>query len=317
MTGMKAHQWITLLLGTLIINLQALEVSEDDNTIKILDGTNALLVYHKSEVLPPKGSDPSYKRSAFIHPLKTPKGAIVTSIHPDDHLHHVGLWHAWVNTSHGTEKIDFWNLKKKEGTVRYKKTISLNQESDKKGFTVLQEHIATYEGKKPITIIEESFSVGIVKEKNTYFIDYVSEQKNVTSQDLELPAYRYGGPIAYRGRRTGLMKIVRSLLQKIKIAVTDMPHVENGVAFSGPTDDGNALVAILCHPANHDAPQRMRIWPPSSHNGAIFFNYVPAQENAWKLTPKKMNKFSYKIIISDTKMDKKMIESAWLKYANE
>ena len=197
---MKAYQWITLLLlGTLTISLQALEVSEDGNTIKILDGTNELLVYHKSEVLPPEGSDPSYKRSAFIHPLKTPKGSIVTSIHPDDHIHHIGLWHAWVNTSHESRKIDFWNLKKKEGTVRYKKTISLNQESDKKGFTVLQEHIATYEGQKPITIIEESFSIGVVKEKNTYFIDYVSEQKNITSQNLELPAYRYGGPIAYRG----------------------------------------------------------------------------------------------------------------------
>ena len=317
MTGMKAHQWITLLLGTLIINLQALEVSEDDNTIKILDGTNALLVYHKSEVLPPKGSDSSYKRSAFIHPLKTPKGAIVTSIHPDDHLHHVGLWHAWVNTSHGTEKIDFWNLKKKEGTVRYKKTISLNQESDKKGFTVLQEHIATYEGKKPITIIEESFSVGIVKEKNTYFIDYVSEQKNVTSQDLELPAYRYGGPIAYRGPANWTNENSQVLTSENKNRSNGHATRGKWCAFSGPMDDGNALVAILCHPANHDAPQRMRIWPPSSHNGAIFFNYVPAQENAWKLTPKKMNKFSYKIIISDTKMDKKMIESAWLKYANE
>ena len=315
---MKAHQWITLLLlGTLIINLQALEVSEDDNTIKILDGTNALLVYHKSEVLPPKGSDPSYKRSAFIHPLKTPKGAIVTSIHPDDHLHHVGLWHAWVNTSHGTEKIDFWNLKKKEGTVRYKKTISLNQESDKKGFTVLQEHIATYEGKKPITIIEESFSVGIVKEKNTYFIDYVSEQKNVTSQDLELPAYRYGGPIAYRGPANWTNENSQVLTSENKNRSNGHATRGKWCAFSGPMNDGNALVAILCHPANHDAPQRMRIWPPSSHNGAIFFNYVPAQENAWKLTPKKMNKFSYKIIISDTKMDKKMIESAWLKYANE
>ena len=117
---MKAHQWIALLLlSTLTISLQALEISEDANFIKVLDGTNELLVYHKSEMLPPKGSDPSYKRSAFIHPLRTPKGTIVTSIHPDDHLHHVGLWDAWVNTSHGNQKIDFWNLKKKEGTVRY------------------------------------------------------------------------------------------------------------------------------------------------------------------------------------------------------
>ena len=315
---MKAYQWITLLLlGTLTISLQALEVSEDGNTIKILDGTNELLVYHKSEVLPPEGSDPSYKRSAFIHPLKTPKGSIVTSIHPDDHIHHIGLWHAWVNTSHESRKIDFWNLKKKEGTVRYKKTISLNQESDKKGFTVLQEHIATYEGQKPITIIEEFFSIGVVKEKNTYFIDYISEQKNITSQNLELPAYRYGGPIAYRGPTNWNNANSQVLTSENKNRSNGHATRGKWCAFSGPTNNGNALVAILCHPANHDAPQRMRIWPASSHNGAIFFNYVPTQENPWKLTPKELNKFRYKIIISDSKMDKKMIESAWLKYAVE
>jgi hypothetical protein len=315
---MRAYQWVTLLLlDALTINLQALEVIEDDNIIKILDGTNALLVYHKSEVLPPKESDPSYKRSAFIHPLKTPKGSIVTSIHPDDHLHHVGLWHAWVNTSHGTRKIDFWNLKKKEGTVRYKKTISLNQKSDKKGFTVLQEHISIKEGQKPTTIIEESFSIGVVKEKNTYFIDYISEQKNITSQNLELPVYRYGGPIAYRGPTNWNNANSQILTSENKNRSNGHATRGKWCAFSGPTNNGNALVAILCHPANHDAPQRMRIWPASSHDGAIFFNYVPAQENPWKLTPKELNKFSYKIIISDSKMDKKMIESAWLKYAVE
>ena len=315
---MKAHQWITLLLlGTLTISLQALEVSEDGNTIKILDGTNELLVYHKSEVLPPEGSDPSYKRSAFIHPLKTPKGSTVTSIHPDDHIHHIGLWHAWVNTSHESRKIDFWNLKKKEGTVRYKKTISLDQESDKKGFTVLQEHIATYEGQKPITIIKESFSIGVVKEKNTYFIDYVSEQKNITSQNLELPAYRYGGPIAYRGPKNWNNANSQVLTSENKNRSNGHATRGKWCAFSGPTNNGNALVAFLCHPANHDAPQRMRIWPPSSHDGAIFFNYVPAQENPWKLIPKELNKFRYKIIISDSKMDKEMIGSAWLKYADE
>ncbi len=315
---MRAYQWVTLLLlDALTINLQALEVIEDDDIIKILDGTNALLVYHKSEVLPPKGSDPSYKRSAFIHPLKTPKGSIVTSIHSDDHLHHVGLWHAWVNTSHGTRKIDFWNLKKKEGTVRYKKTISLNQKSDKKGFTVLQEHVSIKEGQKPTTIIEESFSIGVVKEKNTYFINYISEQKNITSQNLELPAYRYGGPIAYRGPTNWNNANSQVLTSENKNRSNGHATRGKWCAFSGPTNNGNALVAILCHPANHDAPQRMRIWPASSHDGAIFFNYVPAQENPWKLIPKELNKFRYKIIISDSKMDKKMIESAWLKYADE
>ena len=43
-----------------------------------------------------------------------------------------------------------------------------------------------------------------------------------------------------------------------------------------------------------------------------FFSFI-----FFKRIFKKLNKFRYKIIISDSKMDKEMIESAWLKYADE
>ena len=92
-------------LNLLLLTSNALEVKETSKSIAISDAKNTILLYHKEEVTPPKGSDPIYKRSAFIHPLKTPKGASLTSIHPADHIHHMGLWHAWVKTSiDGKEK---------------------------------------------------------------------------------------------------------------------------------------------------------------------------------------------------------------------
>ena len=75
-----------------------LAVIENSNQITLSDGANTVLVYHKNEVEPPEGTDPIYKRSAFIHPIRTPNGEVLTSIHPSDHIHHMGLWHAWVKT---------------------------------------------------------------------------------------------------------------------------------------------------------------------------------------------------------------------------
>ena len=62
-----------------------------------------------------------------------------------------------------------------------------------------------------------------------------------------------------------------------------MPLELTGVFF-GPTDTGKATFCIMSHSSNHDSPQRVRIWSDKSHNGAIFFNYVPAQENLGALS---------------------------------
>lgn len=130
-----------------------LAVIENSNQITLSDGANTVLVYHKNEVEPPEGTDPIYKRSAFIHPIRTPNGEVLTSIHPSDHIHHMGLWHAWVKTSHENREIDFWNLKKSQGTVQYAKTLSLHRSESEIGFSVIQNHVAFTQKKnqKPLS----------------------------------------------------------------------------------------------------------------------------------------------------------------------
>ena len=73
-----------------------LTVSETDAAITVTDGDNVVLAYHKAEVPPPEGADPAYHRSGFINPIRTPAGGVVTGLHPADHIHHLGIWHAWV-----------------------------------------------------------------------------------------------------------------------------------------------------------------------------------------------------------------------------
>ena len=85
----------------------------------------------------------------------------------------------------------------------------------------------------------------------------------------------------------------------------------------GPTKTGVATLTVLCHPKNHDAPQRMRIWPPNTNNGAIFFNYVPIQETSWALEPNKPSTMRYRIIVKDGKPDPAVINKAWENFAKE
>ena len=77
----------------------SLQVTETEKAISIRRGDLMVLTYHKAEVPPPEKADPIYKRSGFIHPLCAPNGEPVTGIHPADHYHHLGLWHAWVKLS--------------------------------------------------------------------------------------------------------------------------------------------------------------------------------------------------------------------------
>ena len=293
-------------------------VVENKDTIKITRGSNPVLTYHKTDVEPPKGADPLYRRSGFIHPLHSPKGAELTGIHPDDHYHHLGLWHAWVKCVINGEEIDFWNLKKGKGRVRYAKTIKLIEDDNRAGFVVQQEHVA-FLGKKnaETVILRETFKVVASLKENTYLIDYETVQENVSKFTLELPAYRYGGPIAYRAPHHWDKNNSDYLSSKGKTRIDGHETRSEWCSFSGvvPKGEGVVSLAILGHPKNHDAPQRMRVWPPKSNNGAIFFNYVPIQENSWAIEPGKKSIMRYRLVATDSKPDPKALNALWENYS--
>lgn len=296
---------------------EVLKTVENEDTITLTHNGQAFLTYHKSEVPPPAEADPIFKRSGFIHPVKTPKGATVTGIHPSDHYHHLGIWHAWVQCVHNGEPVDFWNLKKGTGRIAYVQTTSLSSDSDAPGFVVEQAHIA-YKGeaKKPLTVLSEQLHVTARLVGDSYEIDYVTVQKNVTEHTLELPAYRYGGPIAYRAPHHWKNSNSDYLSSEGKTRIDGHTTRSRWVSMFGPAikgenDGATASLTILSHDKNHDAPLRMRVWPPSSNDGAIFFNYVPIQESAWKIKPGDESTMRFRLLIQDTKPEPSRINKRW------
>ena len=248
--------------------------------------------------------------------------ATVTGIHPSYHYHHYGLWHAWVKCVHGDDEIDFWNLKHGKGRVTYKDTREFIVGNDLAGFTVIQEQIG-YKGekKKPVTILEEAFTIIARVVDGAYEIDYQVEQKNVTGESLKLLAWRLGGPIAYHAPHHWRNGNSDYLSSEGKTRVDGHATRSRWISMWGPANDkkGSAPVsfAILGHPNNHDAPQRMRIWPPRAKDGAIFFNYVPIQEQAWEIMPGESITMRYRLVLTDEKADVDQLNARWEQWSRE
>ena len=289
-----------------------LTIEETEDRIVIANGEQHILTYHKAEVPPPEGASPLYKRSGFIHPLSAPNGGVVTSIHAPDHIHHLGLWHAWVKTKHKGRSLDFWNLKKGEATVRYARTEAVRRGADGVGFTVVQEHVAL----PAEVILEERFSIDVALDaEGLHIVDYATAQKNVSDDALTLPAYRYGGCLAYRGPahwRNDNSSLLTSEGRSRKDGHTTRAR---WCRFSGPTEQGDASLVVMGHPENHDAPQRQRIWPPENHDGAVFYNLVPIQETAWSIQPDDTATMRYRLVLSEGTPDKDAIDAWFEQYA--
>lgn len=292
---------------------ETMTVTESEEAITIARSGKPVLVYRKAVMPPPAGQDPAFARSGFIHPLHAPSGGVVTGIHPSDHIHHMGLWHAWVRTEHEGAPVDFWNLKSRTGTIRYAKTVRLHRTDDMAGFTVLQEHVKFVgEEKSERVVLDEWFTIRARYRDGAHVIDHDTVQMNVTSDSLELPAYRYGGCLAYRAPMSWNADNSDYLTSEGKTRIDGHATRGRWCAMFGPTAGGDATVSILCHADNFDAPQRMRIWD----NGKIFFNYVPIQEHSWRLEPAEATIMRYRIVVSDGKPDADRINRWWSNYSN-
>lgn len=287
----------------------SLSVRENDRAIVVYRGAQPALVYQKVEMPAPRGERDDYARSGFIHPLYAPSGGLLTRIHPMGHYHHMGLWHAWVQTTHEGGERDFWNLAKGQAGVRYRETLSLSEADNTAGFGVRQEHFAK-EGEGTRTILEDIFNVEVKASGEAYWLDYQTVQENVSEAPITFEAYRYGGGIAYRGPEHWDGDNSDYLTSEGFGRTDGHGTRARWVRMSGPTETGMASVTILSHPDNVNSPQPVRIWP----EGPMFFNYVPAQKAPLVLAPGERITLRYRVLVTDDVASPDIIEAAWRDY---
>ena len=273
-------------------------------------GGNDILSYQYADYAPPEGVDKVYTRSGFIYPLATPKGTVITGIHPDDHYHHFGLWHPWTKTKMDGQEVDFWNLKSKQGTMRFAKLLK-KFDGKSAGFIAKQQHVQLNHKDGERVVIDEELSITVTETNDKNIVDYAWKQVPVIDTPVKLPAYRYGGGLAFRATPNWNAENSAYLTSEGKNWQDGHATRARWCLISGPGDkEGQASILLMNHPSNHDYPQRMRIHPEP----IIFFNYVPQQENAWQLNPGETHTMRYRVITFDKIPQAAEIESLWSEF---
>jgi len=296
---------------------------ESQMNIKSLDGVYTLsqgnkpvLSYNAATVYPPGGEDEAYKRSGFIHPLYAPNGAVLTNIQPKDHLHHYGIWNPWTRTTFRDEEVDFWNLRKLQGTVRHAAVIQQQEGPVFTSLDVLHEHIAWPESTKQVLAMTEINKTRIYRfNENTFMVDF--EFQLTPQEPIVLEEYRYGG-FVFRGTDEWTNETSDFFTSE----GLDRDQADGKRArwcvVSGTTPQGEASILFMGNPANYNHPEPLRIWPTDGNRGRgdVFINFSPTRNTTWSLQPGETYTLAYRLLVFNGTIDADLAEKYWNDYHN-
>jgi len=338
----KKHQY--RLINTSAPSSPAIQLTNTDGQLTFHNAGNNLLNYYFKTVYPPAGVDTNFKRSGFIHPLWTPHGQELTRIQAPDHYHHYGIWNPWTHVYFEGDTVDFWNIKGKQGTVRFAKLVSATEGPVFSEFQALHEHVVfkkdgtekvalnelqTVRVWKPAIVNRQSSVVSqqSVLRPSThdsrltiddyYIVDITSEMNCATESPFLIVAYRYAG---MGWRTTGFWdnKNCEVLTSEGKNRDnTDGTKAKWCIVQGALPGNDSGGVAFLSYPANYNHPEPMRIWVKNTNQrGDMFFNFAPTKDRNWLLQPGKTYVLQYRLIVFNGKYDAAKAESAWNYFAH-
>jgi len=291
------------------------EIIQDDKVLDVQVGEAKVMRMNHAVVPPPAGKSALFNRGGFIHPLWSPAGAVLTNIHPADHIHHMGLWMPWTHTVFEGRDVDFWNIGDAKGTVRFVKFSGTTEGLVFGGFRSVQEHIDLKAPGGEKVALNEEWDVRVWNtggaEKGFWVVDFVSTQECASASALELPAYRYGG-FGFRATAEWKEGAANYLTSEGKTRKDGHGTRARWCIAYGPTAKGDTGIVFMSHPSNHEYPEPMRLWP----TGDIFFNWCPVQEKDWVLEPGKKYVFTYRMYVYDGKMTAEQAERCWQDFGN-
>ncbi len=291
----------------------------NDGALVIESGNNKLLSYFYKTVYPPAGIDTNYKRSGFIHPLWTPHGQELTRIQAPDHYHHYGIWNPWTHVYFEKDTVDFWNIKGRQGTVRFAKFVSVTNGSVFSEFEALHEHVVFKKDGSEKVALNELQTVRVYKPQgnNDYFIVDITSRMNCASESpFLIVAYRYAG-MGWRTTEYWNNTNCTVLTSEGKTRKdTDGSRAKWCIVQGALPGNDSGGVAFLSYPANYNHPEPMRIWTENTNGrGDMFFSFAPTKDRNWLLEPGKTYTLKYRLVVFNGKFDTAKAESAWQYFA--
>jgi hypothetical protein len=286
-----------------------------------------ILGYQKAVAVPPRGIDPVFRRSGFIHPLATRSGLVVTDDFPPDHAHQHGVFFAWVNTTFDGRHVDFWN--QKEGTGRVRHASGDDGPTYGSGpvaaslHAILQHDDLTTPG-GPEKVLNETWRMVVHDVPGLVVVDFESDQECAGSKPLKINKYHYGG-FGLRANRQWFDPTAKendppdpARSGRSDFLTSEGKHRGDGnytrprwVDLSGMVDGRVGGVTVLDHPGNFRFPQPIRL-----HPNKPYFCFAPMVLGEFELEPGKPYVSRYRLIVHDGPPDPKVIERLWDDYAD-
>ena len=308
---------ITGFTGLLTLSCQpGPTLTRDETKTTISMGDQPLVCYVHSETFPPEGVDPVFRRSAYIHPLYSPGGEVLTRIQPPDHWHHYGIWNPWTRTNFGKYKVDFWNLGERQGTVRFAEYLDAWEQGDEAGLRARHEHIYFKEDGSEAVAMDEVWTLTVkMLDEHAYMLDLTTTLSTPLEGGITLEQYRYGGGLGYRGTERWWPGNATVLTSDGKTwSDADASHAR-WVRIEGESSvpQGRSGILFLSHPDNRSHPEPMRMWPPDSNGGKenMFFEFCPIRHQPWVLEQGKEYVLKYRMVVFDGMLDQESAEAYW------
>ncbi len=271
----------------------------------------------------PDGVLPIFRHGAYLHPVFSPSGLLVTGDHPPDHRWHRGIWLAWTDTEFEGRHPDFWNQGKGEGAdksgekllaeVRFE-SLDMSWSGPVQGGFVSRQRFIDHSGSESKDVLNETWDVAAYRIDAgggpVNVIDLVSTQACASGSPLKLPKYHYGG-LGVRGNQAwnpvnAVTMLTSNGDDRMKGDATKGKWVHLGGAVDGkPTG-----LTVLIHPSNFRFPQPLRLNPKNPQ-----LCIAPSQDGDWEITPGKLYTTRYRIVVMDGAADTRLLERLWQDYA--
>lgn len=294
---------------------QSVAVKENGSSLQVCLKGATVLQYNYATVAPPEGVSELFARSGFIHPLWSPAGEPLTAIHPPDHIHHMGIWLAWTHTRLDHDELDFWNLGKGQGNVRFAGLISTTEGPVFGGFQARHQHINLGAPPGKNIVLEEIWDVRVYNvggpQKGFWLWDLASTQRCTADSPLQQLQYHYGG-LAFRGPAHWTDPNCAYLTSEGKTRKDGHGTRARWCDMSGTAPTGWAGVTIISHPGNFRHPEPIRIWP----EGQVFFNFAPSQLGNWTMEPSEPYTFRYRFYVHNGRINPADAERFWNDFAD-
>jgi len=281
-----------------------------DGLTLVAEGKEVLNFRTNKDKVPRTDIPVTILRAGYLHPVRSPSGAIVTGDYPSNHAHHHGIWTPYTRAVFQGRKTDFWNMQSKKGEEQLRAVGRLWAGEVHGGFDA-ELRMTDLSGTAPIDALIDRWSVKAYAIKGApkpmHVFDLTTTQACATNDPLELPQYHYGsfglrGPDSWDGKEGARFLTSEGVSDRKKGDGTRARWCYLG----GKTEAGVSGTAVLGHPDNFRFPMPLRLHPDMP-----YFSIVPQKLGAFSIQPGKPYVTRYRFIVTDGEPDAQLFDACW------